>query len=310
MCEVEFKTVSNYEDIPSERCDVVFVDPSLKFDPSSKLNSDVIMFFDCEDDPKNFNPGVAYESMKHSVTHYAKMNWVDDDRGDGIKNIGFPLNISLYMSRVASLDLPEFNHNNAIPFFVGTGTFLGGYDLQDVTSFNKDNDLQLSSIGIYDDGKPMYNQRIDWLLSLRKNNIPHVGGMVFKEHNLSKEWQSKYFGEGVMSLEMNPISHNDYLNALVNNRVGLCPTGHDRLSWRVFDIMATGAILIWTDHKNQKSMYMPKEYTTIQDGECVGSKLLQLQPDYKELWRANQENRKVFKELSPDKIRKDFMNQL
>jgi hypothetical protein len=57
-------------------------------------------------------------------------------------------------------------------------------------------------------------------------------------------------------------------------------------------------------------MYMPKEYTTIQDGECVGSKLLQLQPDYKELWRANQENRKVFKELSPDKIRKDFMNQL
>jgi hypothetical protein len=310
MCGVECKTVERYEDIPTEKCDVTFVDPSLSYDPTSKINSTHTLFFDCEDGPRDFISGAAYEAMKDSISHYAKMNWVEDDRGDGIKNIGYPPSVYMFLSQVAPLEAPPFFHQNAIPFLVGAGTFIGNYSVEDESLFPSDDELGVSALGLYEDGNWMYNQRIDWLLSLRKNNIPHIGGLVFKTDNMSKEWQSKYFGDGVEALEISPISHEDYLKALLNYRVGLCPTGHDRLSWRLFDIMATGAILIWTDSKEQQSFYMPKEYVTIKDGEDLGKTLLQLQPDYKELWNACQENRKVFVGLTPEKIWSDFMEQL
>ena len=47
------------------------------------------MFYDCEDSPTDFYPGVGYEALKNKCVSYAKMNWVDDDRNDNIKNIGF-----------------------------------------------------------------------------------------------------------------------------------------------------------------------------------------------------------------------------
>jgi hypothetical protein len=310
MCGVHYKTVTEYQDIPSDLCDITFVDPSLSFDPTSKINSKHTLFFDCEDGPRDFNPGVAYEAMKDRISFYAKMNWVKDDRGDGIKNIGYPLSVYMNLSQVAALEVPPFTYKNAIPFFVGAGTYIGGYEPEDETLFQKNNDLEISSLAKYDDGKWMYNQRVDWLLSLRDNNIPHVGGIVFKTDNVSKEWQSKYFGKGMSELETPPLDYRSYLSQLFQNRIGLCPTGHDRMSWRTFDIMATGAILIWTDSKEQQSMYMPKEFTTVKDGENIGKTLLQLQPDYKELWKAGQENRKVFKGLTPQKIWDDFMEQM
>jgi len=311
MCQVDWKTVTKYEDMyPTEKCDITFVDPSLSYDPTPNINSTHTLFFDCEDGPRDFNPGVAYEAMKDKVNFYAKMNWVENDRGDGIKNIGYPLSVYMNLSQVAAVDIPPFSHNNALPFLVGAGTFIGGYEVEDESLFEKDCELDISSLGLYDDGKWMYNQRVDWLLSLRKSNIPHIGGIVFKTDNLSKEWQSKYFGDGMFNLEVPPIPYNSYIQQLFHNRVGLCPTGHDRMSWRVFDIMAAGAILIWTDSKKQQSMYMPKEYTTIKDGENLGKTLLQLQPDYKELSKACQENRKVFKGLTPEKIWYDFMEQM
>tara|TARA_Y100000310_G_scaffold343517_1_gene451568 strand:+ start:3279 stop:4277 length:999 start_codon:yes stop_codon:yes gene_type:complete len=309
MCDINYRTVEKYEDIPGDKCDVIFVDPSLSFDPTPKLNSDHVLFYDCEDSPKDFNPGSAYEAMKDKVQFYAKMNWLEDDRGDGIRNIGFPLGVCLPLSQCAEIEAPPFSHHNAIPFFLGTGTFLGRHEPVKGGNYICDTDLNVSSLGKYEDHY-MYNQRIDWLLSLRKNNIPHVGGIVFTESNLSKEWQSQYFGAGVELLEIGMIPHDKYLETLFNCRVGLCPTGHDRNSWRVFDIMATGAILIWTDSENQKSMYMPKEYVTVEDGEDLGKKLLSIQPDYDELWKACQENRKVFQGLTPEKIWEDFMEQM
>ena len=312
------KTVKKYEEIPKERYDVIFVDPSLEFDPTPRLNSDHILFYDCEDSPRDFNPGVAYEAMKDKVQYYAKMNWVDDDRGDGIKNIGFPLSVYPSLIRCAKAETLPFSYQHAIPFFIGTGTFIGNYDVDPKRHYEFDDKLQVSSLGIYDysrDDEWLYNQRIDWLLSMRKNNIPHIGGLVFPStdptHNLSMEWQRKYFGPGVESLGIGAIPRQKYLETLSNHcRIGLCPTGHDRMSWRVFDIMATGAILVWTDDKDQKSMYMPKEYITVEDGENLGKKLLSIQSDYHEIWRACQGNKKIFQNLSPEKIWEDFMEQM
>lgn len=310
MCKVDYKTVTEYGDIPTDKVDFAFVDPSVSFDPTSRLNAETISFYDTEDSPTDFESGPAYESLKDEVSHYVKMTWLDeDDRGDGIKNIGFPPGVHLMLSQLAKVETTAFSHENAVPLFIGAGTFLGRYSTQNPDAFNCDEKLDIKSLAKDDDGNWMYNQRIDWLLSLRKNNIPHIGGLVFKEHNVSKEWQSKYFGKGVPNLEYPQTPYGDLLNALLNCRVALCPTGHERISWRTFDIMAAGAILIHTDLKGQKSFYMPKESVTIEDGEDLGTTLLSLQPQYKELWKAAQENRRVYLNMTPESIWTDFTNQ-
>ena len=309
MCNISQALVNTYESIPTEQFDIAFIDPSLGFDPTGRLRADIKIFYDCEDSPRDFYPGVAYETLKDTIQYYAKMNWVDDDRGDGIKNIGYPLSVYMSLAQVASIETSDFTHQNAFPFLVAAGTFIGNYKpTKPLENFKSRSDIH--SLGKYDDGTYLYNQRIDWLLSLQDNNIPYAGGMVFKGDNLSKEWQSKYFGEGVVNLEHPPVSQSDYYSMLMRGRVGLCPTGHDRMSWRLFDIMATGAILIWTDNKDQQSMYMPKSFIQVEDGEDLGSLLLEIQPHYKEIWRDCQRNREVFLGLSPESIWKDFLKQM
>ena len=270
-CNVVVK--EEYADIPNERFDIIFVDPSVDFDPSNKLNTDVLMFYDCEDSPYDFHSGVAYEVLKDKVVAYAKMNWVEDDRKDGIKNIGFPLYCYKGLYDIANADLPEFSYQFAVPLMICSPTFIGGYKPDPNGVYNSDNDV--SCFAKHETNKPdqvMYNQRIDWLCSLRKNNIFHLGGLTFGVDNLTLDWQSKYFGSGVSKLGFQRVSYGDMINSMVRYRVGLCPTGHERVSWRTFDLMAVGSILVWTDNKEQQSMIMPKEYVTVKDGEDLGTK--------------------------------------
>lgn len=315
MCLIEHKTVQEYDKIPKESCDIAFIDPSADFNPLPKLSAGIKVFYDCEDGPRDFTAGLAYHELKHKIEYYAKMNWVDDDRKDGVQNIGFPLTACAKVRPYAEHtdNTPAFTKflpYNAIPIFFGTPTYLGSYKPgQGTYGINKE--LDISPLGVYDDGDYIYNQRFDWLQSLHKNNIPYFGGIVYGKDNLDLAWQQKYHGKGVELFKTGAYNSHDYMKALLfNNKVGLCPAGHDRLSWRMFDIMATGAILIWTDTKKQKSLYMPKEYVTIKDGEDLGTTLLGLQPDYKDIWKACQENKKVFIGLTPEKMWEDFMRQM
>lgn len=315
MCQIEYKTAKDYRDIPREQYDIAFIDPSTDFNPFPKLTADIKVFYDCEDGPKDFTAGLAYHELKHKIEFYAKMNWVDDDRGDGIQNIGFPLTacakVQAYAEHIDNTPaFTEFKPYDAIPIFFGAPTYLGSYTPGRGT-YGINKELDVSALGVYDDGDYIYNQRFDWLQSLHKNNIPYFGGIVYGKDNLSLEWQQKYHGKGVELFKSARYNSDDYMKALLlTHKIGLCPAGHDRLSWRMFDIMATGAILIWTDTKKQKSLYMPKEYVTIKDGEDLGTTLLSLQPSYKEIWKACQENKKIFIGLTPDKMWKDFMRQL
>jgi len=306
-CNVTVKEA--YEDIPTEKFDIIFVDPSVDFDPSNKLNTDVLMFYDCEDSPYDFNAGVAYEVLKDKVVAYAKMNWVEDDRKDGIKNIGFPLYCYKNLYQVAHADIPDFSHQFAIPLMICSPTFIGGYKPDPEGIYNNEDDV--SCFGKHETNIPehvMYNQRIDWLCSLRKNNIFHVGGLTFGIDNLTLDWQSKYFGNGVSKLGIQRVSYSDMINAMVIYRVGLCPTGHERISWRTFDLMAIGSILVWTDNKKQQSMIMPEEYITVKDGEDLGTRLLSLQKDYKDIWKACQKNRECLR-LNDQKVLDIFHSQ-
>jgi len=277
--------------------DMAFVSPS--YDKGYN-QSENILFFDAEDDHKHFDPGVAYHELKDKVIAYAKMHYVDDDRGDGIKNVAFPIIPYLTHIQAASVQIPDFSAKNAVPFMAVSPTFIGNY------KGTAPRDPRFTAE--FAPGDLMYNQRYQWLYSLEENNIFYQGGVVFWKDNVSFEEQRKYYGDVIKTFEVSRVEN--YLEKLAYCRIGLCPTGHDRLSWRVFDIMAMGSILISTDRQDQKHLYNPKAIIEIKDDEDLGMTLHKLQPDYKEIWKEHNENRKVLSQLTPDIIWKDFKEQL
>jgi hypothetical protein len=243
--------------------DLVFIDPSYKFHIPN-INGNLFFFFDTEDATNHFDKGVAYDQFKDKVKAYAKYNYEPDDRKDGIKNIGIPLAHYISLIGIANKET-KFNEQNLKPYILASPTFIGRYIPKPSGYYNSQEDI--NCLGKYDDGNFMYNQRIDWLLSLKNNNIPYAGGIVFTPNcNLSLEWQSKYFGN-VNKLRSFPLPLTGLAHELFKYQIGLNPTGHERISWRTFDIMATGGILINTDTKNKLTLINPKEYITIYDGQ-------------------------------------------
>lgn len=285
--------------------DIALIDPSINFDLKNKIKTKYLGFFDTEDSPYHFEKNEAYESLKDSAHFYAKMNYVENDRNDNIKNIAFPIAPYSQLISISKQKCHEFTYENSIPFFVGSGTYIGNYN------GTAKQEEYLGSKSLYiDNNIILYNQRIQWLNSLKKNNIYHFGKIVFSSNNLSLLFQEKHFGN-VNVFSSNPISRSEYINILSNHyKIALCPTGHERMSWRLFDIMASGAILIWTDNKKQKCMYNPIEAITIKDHEDIGSILLNLQSQYKEIYKSHQTNKQVFCNLTPEKILQDFINSI
>jgi hypothetical protein len=305
-CGVLIRTATKYEELTNHVYDMAFVDPSFEADISNKIRAHRLFFYDCEDSPTDFFPGTAYYTLKDKVLAYAKMNYIENDRNDGIQNIGFP--ISAYLNLQSVANYPQNFDNKFIPFFVGCPTYLGNH-IQ-VAGGKYSSTQYVRCLAEHESGNIMYNQRYDWLLSLKQSNISYRGGIVFQEgNNLSLDFQSKYFGR-VIDFKTNPMNYNDQLHGLIENKIGLCPTGHERLSWRNYDIMATGAILIRTDHKKQLALINPKEYITIKDGEDLGTTLLEIEKNYTELYKAHQTNRDIFKTLDQKKLITLFTDQL
>jgi hypothetical protein len=297
--------------------DIVFVDPSY----SESVQKDIgkrVLFFDCEDDPRHFDPGPAYESLKDHVDFYAKLVYVEDDRGDGIKNIAFPIVNFLQLADFAKNDFSEIPYSFS-PIFVGVPTWYTcvselrkgsyGYDEeQDIKSLIR---LPKEKIGL-DGHQISYNQRVDWFLSMEKKGTPVRGGLVFKEEEecYSEDYIANLFGEGVRKWKHPPISYQQNLISLLQNKIALCPTGHDRISWRTFDIMATGSILFWTEVEDRKMLYMPQFHVEVKDGEDIGTKIANLESDFEKLLEESQANREVLKSLTPKKVREDFLKQV
>jgi hypothetical protein len=257
-CDVHHYTITSTVPTPDITWDIVFIDPSVNFNIPN-VKSKMFMFFDTEDATNHFEKGQAYDQYKDKVLAYAKYNYEIDDRKDGIKNIGIPLSHFFQLSAVANAGI-VFSHLPFKPYLLSSPTFIGSYNPVDNGTYSASEDI--TCLGKYDDGGIMYNQRYDWLLSLRANKIKYEGGIVFSPgNNLSIEWQSKYFGS-VDKLKTFPLPLNNCLYNLLKNKIGLNPTGHERISWRTFDIMATGAILFNTDTKNKFALLNPKEYIT------------------------------------------------
>tara|TARA_R110000751_G_scaffold147711_7_gene252410 strand:+ start:7529 stop:8509 length:981 start_codon:yes stop_codon:yes gene_type:complete len=294
--------VEDYKDLTGERFDLTLVDPSVNFDPTSKLNTDKLMFYDCEDGPEDFKSGEAYNVLKDKVIAYVKMNWVDNDiRNDGIKNIGFPLPIYSSLRPVTSF---QSNHSHYLPFLVCSPTFIGHYD----TNEEIDTNLDIRYLSKVNE-ETIYSQRLQWFLSLHQNKIDYSGGIVFQNNNsnLSLSWQKKYFGD-VDIFQHSAISREDYIRYLLKFNIALCPSGHERISWRIFDAMATGSIIFSTQLCGQRSMIMPKEFIQIRDNEDISLSLTKYIPDYSELLKASNDNRDLFK-ISNEQIMRIFNDQ-
>lgn len=282
---------------PGECFDFALVSPSHK---GNIPMYDRVMFFDAEDDPRHFDPDEAYTLLKDKAEAYVKIGYIENDADDNIKRIAAPIAPYFTHRQVAGFELEPFSHKHAIPVLVAAPTFMGHY--QGVYSKVGE------SLAEYEPGNMIYNQRYQWLKSMEDANIPYHGGIVFGEQNLSLEWQTKYHGPDVARFKV-PRAHN-YHQLLNTYRVGLCPTGHERLSWRVFDIMAMGSILISTDRCNQRNLYNPVGAYQIGDHEDLGIFLLNSQRRYKEMWEACQPNRDVLAGLTDEKIWDDFLAQL
>ena len=73
--------------------------------------------------------------------------------------------------------------------------------------------------------------------------------------------------------------------------------------------MATGAIIYRTD-TDIRFLYEPKHQWLVKDDDHLGDIYLRDIKNFKDMHRASQENRKVLASLTPDKIWKDFINQI
>ena len=141
------------------------------------------------------------------------------------------------------------------------------------------------------------------------NNVKYFGHIVFNqnEHCYSIPYQESMFGD-VGSFSGPRISYLENLRAMLQCNICLCPTGHDRISYRVYDAMSTASIIILTDIEDRKMLYMPNHYIEVKDGESVSHAINTL--DYQSEKSKAESNREHLAVLTPGKICQDFLDQL
>jgi hypothetical protein len=303
-------TVSDYNKIPTDKFDMIFIDPNLEYDPSSKINGNLVSFYDTSDSPYTYHTsGIAYQAMKDKVLFYAKMDWSQPFINNQ-KLIGYPVGTLLYLNKIAK-EKQTFNAQQAKPFLIGSSTYVtslfSDFILLSHEKYCSNKDTKC--IAFIKEWGWVYNQRIDWLLSLEKNNISYVGGIGFSSGSLGLEWTKKYFGPGVEKFACNKITSYEYLKMLQLYQIGLNPMGHYNNSWRKYDIMATGAILVTADPEQVKSLYMPKASIKIKHGTDLGTRLLEIESSYSELYKEHQQNKVIISTLTPEIIWNDVISQ-
>jgi hypothetical protein len=284
--------------------DIAFVDSTYEGDLGG-LKCDVLFLFDCADKPSyplwEGKQGRAYHDLKDKAKAYAKFSYYKSAvYHDGLQRIAFPISPYLALNQVAVAPASDWVNFNSIPHLYGTPTYIHGYD----------GPLTGKYTSIHEDGQKLFNQRFKWLSELEDNNIPFDAGIVFeKDGPLSAEYQEKHF-PGITRFSRDREQYGQSLSKLLfQHKVGLCPAGHERNSWRLFDLMATGAIIYRTD-TDIRFLYEPRHQWLVKDDDHLGDIYLRDIKNFKDMYRASQENRKVLSSLTPEKIWKDFINQI
>jgi len=284
--------------------DIAFVDSTYEGD-TDKVKCDVLILFDCGDKPAyplgEKLEGRAYYELRDKAKAYAKFSYhASNNHPDGLKRIAFPITPYLILNEVSRTKTGDWVNHNSIPHLYGAPTYKHGYK-------SLSNDCFTST---HENGDILFNQRYKWLSELEEYNIPFDGGLVFTGDGcISKDYQEKHF-PGISRFSKNREAYNQSLSKLLfHHRVGLCPTGLERNSWRLFDLMATGAIIYRTD-TDIRFLYEPKHQWIVKDDNHLGDIYLRDIRDFREMHKASQENRKILSQLTPEIVWKDFMSQI
>lgn len=309
---VEVDVINSLKDYNSNKYDIVFLDHSSD-DDEIKINSDYVIFYDCEDNPEHFTPGKLFYSMVDKTNFYAKLVYYS---GEKIFNKLIPIAIPIQEYAIChniSINCPT---SNSIPkiYFRGTPTYYA-IASKDYTSINTNlykSYKDTHSLGYDPEYGVLYNQRVDWLSQLESlNNFDKDVGLVFKENIdcYSLKFQTKCFGN-VAKFSKNQISYRDHLINLLNNKICLCPLGHDRISYRVLDCVATGSIIMINDFEKRKMLYLPEYFIKIPDGADLVQYLDYVQSNYTDILKNSIDNKKIFQSKDPKTILSDFYKQL
>ena len=130
------------------------------------------------------------------------------------------------------------------------------------------------------------------------------------EHPHGLNFQKNHFGERVGEFGVQSVDAVELLSHLMISKIGLAPTGHDRYSWRVFDLMATGCIIVATDLGDRKMLYNPKCKVNVCDGESVVEVLDRVKSREDMLLGSHTENREVLKGITHESMWSDFLAQM
>jgi hypothetical protein len=309
---VRVDVINALSEYTGEEYDVAFLDHSSD-DDARHINCKEIIFYDCEDNPEHFKPGKLFFSLVDKSNFYAKLVYYE---GDKIFNKLNPIAIPIQEYSLCHDISNKFGFNDFKPkvYFRGAPTYyaIASKDYCPINTKLYRSFDDTTSLGFEPGLGVLYNQRVDWLSQIYNNNdIEQDVGIVFKEHIdcYSLKFQTKCFGN-VSKFSKPAIPYINHLINLWQNKVCLCPLGHDRISFRVLDCVALGSIIAINDFANRKMLYMPKHYTIIPDGANLLDHLDNIFSNYPSIIKSSQENKEVFKNKIPENILKDFINQM
>lgn len=308
-------------DLGKHKYDYVFVEASYPYEVI--LDSyDNVYLYDVEDDPSHFEPKEAYYQLQDKAIAYVKYNRVVDELEDEIfklKVICAPLVDYMWRGHHlanATKHLDRTVEPKLDAFFVGGPSYYSlGYKPPKEANHIDTERLRTAPKNIWDPNRKdqlVYHQRLEWCAKIKANpNLKFMGGLWFTNDgsNISLDFQKKQFGEGIEDFKIERVNENTLYNGLLASRFGLCPTGFARSSFRLIELMALGKPILLTDDISYKYLYNPVGHKIVDDGMDIDELMLAWKEDMTRFQAESLENHKLFLELTPQKMWKDFLKQ-
>ena len=288
------------EDFQGGDYNLIFFESNCQTDISPYVRDARLICFDCEDSPSEAKFGPSFRALIDRAEAFAKIVIQTDRPVSKLKEINLPIYNYLWYNEVCGIERSVQQREE--PFFIGAPTLITDYDKK-----YPDSPLLKDGVGsklsLTDDGSVTYHQRFHWLSDLEKD-VPVSGGLTWGGGNLSLEWQSKYF-PGIAKFGVERISQVDQIKNCLSHKVCLSPGGMCRWSFRMFDLMATGAPFFSADLDKKMLLYMPDFYAAVKDEDSIKesvSRGLNVN-DFKG-------NREILSKLNPWKVWEKFLKQL
>lgn len=319
-CNINPVVVTNIDDLDSTVYDYILLEASYDKDCSKLKNlyKEHLILFDSEDAPLFFDLKLAYETTKDFASAYAKYNYqLEKPNPTNLKLIGMPQVDYIYRGAQLAAHYEQLSKNKQIGdvLLIGFPTYFNQfYKPVDESKFTRNEEINV----LVDDpdtnhvGCKAYHQRLDWIYQYSKSNLKCLTGLRFddKTPGFSLEDQKKIFGKACERFVAPWIDHSNYYNLMASFPIGPSPAGVARSSYRIIELMALGRIILSTDMEGYTYLYNPKKVTTIPDAANIVEYTKEALEKQDELLVESRENVGVFLGLTPEKMFKDFINQI